>query len=212
MKVISFILVLLAFQGNSQHHFQPEKRIRDRLALLVPKDYLFDKEEQEIIERCNTAEHSIYHTDFEKEFILLMNLARTNPKVLCSFITHRYDSSLWKQLPLITFDSSRLILKSSYGLHLSARVHAKKSGRMGTMGHQNIDRRINLFNFYFKQGTYGENCHYSGSSHPLLHFLSLMKSRPHFKNIMLVEFNSVGVSFKPHSKFGVNSVTCFGRK
>lgn len=212
MKLISFILMLLALQGNSQQHFRPEKKIRDRLARLVPKNYLFNKEEQAIIDRCNTAQHSIYYTDTEKEFILLMNLARSNPTALQSFITHRYDSSLWKQLPSITSDSSRLILETSFGLHLSALVHAKKSGRMGTMGHQNIDRRIKMFNFYFRSGAYGENCNYSSSSHPLLHFINLMRSNPHFKNIMSSNFNSVGVSFKNHVRFGKNSVTCFGWK
>lgn len=212
MNRVLFIFVLIAFEANCQHHFRPEKRVRDRLALLVPKDYQFNEYEKEIIDACNTAKHSHYHTDIEKEFILLMNLARINPVVLRSFITHRYDSSFWNQLPTIVLDPSRPVLKPSFGLHLSASVHAVKSGKRGTMGHQNINRRINTFNFYFKRGVYGENCHYSSSSHPLTHFLSLMKSKSHFKNIMNSEFNSVGVSFKPHSKFGMNSVTCFGWK
>lgn len=212
MKIVLILLVVITFEVNCQHHFRPEKRIRDKLALLVPKDYQFNEYEREIIDGCNTAKHSIYHTDIEKEFILLMNLARTSPTVLRSFIAHRYDSSFLSQLPPITHKQSRRVLKTSFGLHLSAKVHAKKSGKRGTIGHQNIDRRINTFNFYLKKGIYGENCSYSSSSHSLLHFLSLMKSKPHFVNIMQSEFNSVGVSFKPHLKFGMNSVTCFGRK
>lgn len=212
MKIFLMLLSLITFEGSCQHHFRPEKRVRDQLALLVPKDYQFNEYEQEIIDKCNTAKHSLFHTDIEKEFILLMNLARTNPTVLRSFITHRYDSTFWKQFPPIVLDQSRQVLKPSFGLHLSASVHAVKSGKRGTMGHQNIDRRINTFNFYFKRGVYGENCHYSSSSHPLTHFLSLMNSKPHFGNIMHAGFNSVGVSFKPHSKFGMNSVTCLGKK
>lgn len=212
MKIFLMLLSLITFEGSCQYHFRPEKRVRDQLALLVPKDYQFNEYEQEIIDKCNTAKHSLFHTDIEKEFILLMNLARTNPTVLRSFITHRYDSSFWRQLPSIVFDPSTPILKPSFGLHLSARVHAKKSGKRGTVGHQNIDQRINAFNYYFKKGSYGENCSYKSSSNPLLHFLSLMNSKPHFANIMDTEFNSVGVSFKPHSKFGMNSVTCFGWK
>lgn len=212
MKIVLILLVLATFEVNCQHHFRPEKRIRDRLALLAPKEYLFSEYERKVIDGCNTAKHSVYYTEIEKEFILLMNLARTSPSVLRSFIAHRYDSTFLKQLPSITCDSSRIILNTSFGLHLSARVHAKKSGRKGTIGHQNVDRRVYAFNFYFKSGQFGENCSYSSSSHPLVHFLILMKSKPHFVNIMQTKFNSVGVSFKPHTKFGMNSVTCFGSK
>lgn len=212
MKCILILSLLITFNCKSQQHFRPEKRIRDQLALLVPKEYGFNQEELAVIDACNTAKHSPFHTDVEKEFILLMNLARTNSTVLQSFISHRYDSSFWNQLPTITSNNSKPLLKVSFGLHLSAKVHAKKSGKRGTIGHQNMDRRIKAFNFYFKAGMYGENCNYSSRSHPLTHFLSLMNSKQHFANIMRAEFNSVGVSFQPHIKFGVNSVSCFGKK
>lgn len=212
MKIVLILLVLTTFEVNCQHHFRPEKRIRDRLALLAPKEYQFNEYEREIIDGCNTAKHSFYHTEVEKEFILLMNLARTSPTVLRSFVTHRYDSSLFKQLPTISLKSSRPLLKASYGLHLSALTHAKKSGKKGTTGHQSFRRRIKLFNFYFRQGTYGENCHYGNSGHPLLHFISLMNSKRHYSNIMDADFNAVGVSFNTHRVYGMNSVTCFGLK
>lgn len=221
----------LSVQGFSQHKFKPSPEVahklanraadkkkeedeeRKKLEALTPKIFAFNQRETAIIHRCNTAKHSWYHSESEKEFILLMNLARIDKETLNSYISHRYDSSFIYQLPEIRIDKKRLILKSSYGLHLSAKVHAKKSGRKGTTGHQNVDRRLKMFNFYFKRHPiYGENCSYNDTDHPLIHFIQLMNSKPHYKGIMDVEFNAVGVSFKQHIIYGMNSVTCFGFK
>lgn len=201
-----------------QHNFRPAPEVAAKLAIrneeregLIPKTYTFSKEDENVIDRCNTAKKSFYHNKEEREFILLMNLARVDKEVLYKYITHRYDPLFISKLPIIPANERRLILKSSHGLHLSAKVHAKKSGRNATVGHQNLNRRIRMFNFYFKRyPIYGENCSYNDTNHPLVHFIQLMNSKPHFINIMDVEFNAVGISFKKHVKYGMNGVTCFG--
>lgn len=215
-----FLLLTSSIDVLSQHNFRPETEVAAKLAIrkkeregLIPKDYTFSNQQQVVINQCNTAKNSFYHTSEEKEFILLMNLARVDKETLYSYIIHCYDSIFITHLPEIRLNEKRLILKSSYGLHLSAKVHAKKSGRKGTIGHQNMGRRVRMFNFYFKrQPIYGENCSYNDTTHPLVHFIQLMNSKPHFKNIMDVEFNAVGISFKKHKQYGMNGVTCFGIK
>lgn len=215
-----FLLLFLSINALAQHNFRPEPEVAAKLAIrkneregLIPKNYTFSNQQQVVIDRCNAAKNSSYHTSEEKEFILLMNLARVDKETLYSYITHRYDSMFITQLPDIRLDEKRLILKSSFGLHLSAKVHAKNSGRKGTTGHQNLDRRVKMFNFYFKRNSiYGENCSYNDTNHPLVHFIQLMNSKRHFNNIMDVEFNAAGVSFKKHIKYGMNGVTCFGSK
>lgn len=217
----SFVIVLLVLSHQAfSQQFRPEPEVAAKLAVrkkeregLIPKDYTFSEKEAITISRCNTAKKSLYHTKEEKEYILLLNLARVDKETLYSYIIHRYDSLFISQLPEIRIDKKRLILKSSYGLHLSAKVHAVKSGREGTTGHQNLDRRVKMFNFYFKrQPIYGENCSYNDTNHPLVHFIQLMNSPGHFANIMRVDYNAAGVSFKKHSKYGMNAVTCFGFK
>lgn len=228
MKWLVLTLSIFTIQGFSQHHFKPSKEVADKLKARTEKKesdkrayeealrrklYKFDDKELLIISGCNTAKNSSYHTQNEQEFILLMNLARTNEGVLHSYIAHTYDTSFVNQLPPIPKSDKRLILDPSFGLHLSAKVHAKKSGRKGTIGHQNMDRRVRMFNFYFKsQPIYGENCSYNDTVHPLVHFIQLMNSPGHFSNIMRVDYNVAGVSFKKHIKYGMNGVTCFGFK
>ncbi len=186
------------------------KELETRKERLVKKDVKFSDSEMEEIATCATAIDCRYLTELEKEFILLHNLARTNPQFFKKYVVMTYDSSFLQKIPPIA-PVKRLILKPLHGLYLSAKEHAKKSGKNGTTGHQNFNSRIKKYNLFKHFNSVAENCSYN-REFALLHFLSLLNSSGHFRNIMTPEFNYIGVSLKPHSKYGTNIVTCFASK
>ena len=223
-KIIFFILVLSPLNVLSQN-FRPslEKRqeIEQRKKVMEQekekvryKNFNFSREQIEIIKKCNTAENSKYLTFNEREFILLHNLVRIDPEFFKIYISLQYDSSLVKLIKPKLIHSNRSLLQPDFGLYKSAKTHSIKSGKKGTIGHQNLDKRILKYNYHFvkkEKMFYGENCSY-GDQTIVEHFISLLNSPGHFKTLMTPTFNSIGVSQQPHVKYSDNVVACFAKK
>ncbi len=183
------------------------------------KDPLQDWD-QAVISKANTAAEADYLTETEKRVILLTNLARTNgPLFAQTFLSEwmedkkqtRYSRSLERELKKI---SNLPLLVPQKDLYDIAFGHAKKSGKRGTTGHQDFDKR-----FRPVMGTYsmvGENCAYGyNRARDIVIGLLIDEGIPdlgHRKNMLNPEFNSVGVAIQPHKTYQYNCVMDFGRR
>lgn len=215
MRLLLIILILPFFA--SAQNFRPDsakrKELEQRKEIKRYKNFKFPPLQQEIIDKCNTAASESYLTFEEKEFILLHNLARTNPEFFKTYVTLQYDSSYTSKIPNIK-NIDRNLLQPDKGLFQSAKMHAIKSGKNGTIGHQNLDKRILKYNYHFVKKDkryYGENCSY-GDKTAIEYFIGLLNSAGHFKNIMIPEYNRIGVSEQSHIKYVTNMVSCFAKK
>jgi hypothetical protein len=168
----------------------------------------FTKEEQKIIRKAKTGKLVIYHGKQGKEFIRLMNLARTNPLLCAKYLSAKYDIDS-SQLRIITrFNPTKKakLLRPKFGLHLTAWMHALVSGWSGSNGHHGFEVRYYMcLNF---SNPSGENCSYGEKKAPDI-FLQLMHSPQHRANILNRYYSRIGVSKKWHSKYKVNTVSIF---
>lgn len=214
LLVLTFLPFLVLAQSPKKYNFHPDsikqKELDHRKEIKRYKNFNFSPLQQEIINKCNTALNVEYLTFEEKEFILLHNLARTNPEFFKIYISSQYDSSYFSKIVPKIKNINRNLLQPDKGLFKSATEHAIKSGKDGTMGHQNFDKRIFKYNRNIKKYGYihGENCSY-GDLTPIEHFIMLLNSPGHYKNIMTPSYSFIGVSMQLHSTMYNNIVTCF---
>jgi uncharacterized protein YkwD len=182
-------------------------------------DKVWEKWDRETIARANTAAAVSYLTEEEKKVILFNNLARINGPLfaetfLASWLTDnqatRFSRSLAKDLK----ETKNLpLLYPAEDLSKMARAHAEKSGKQGTTGHQNFDKRSEeAFKTY---DSFGENCAY-GFESAFDNVVELLvdegvNSLGHRKNMLNPEFNALGVSIMPHKSFRYNLVMNFGK-
>jgi uncharacterized protein YkwD len=174
----------------------------------------------EILEAANTAKNIPNLSNEEKIIIQICNLARTNGKLFSeTFLkdyledkkTNNYSRSLIKNLKTI---SELPLLKYQDDLYEVAREHATTSGKRGTLGHQRFDKRYGPL--LGKYSSVAENCAY-GYETGIKNALELLIDEGvpdlgHRKNILNPEFNSIGVSIKPHKTYRYNCVMSFGSK
>ncbi len=169
--------------------------------------------------KCNTAATTPYLSSDEKEIIYILNLIRTNPVLFSNTVLKKYPSlsgkgylatdefyyqslvnTLTKMQPLNMLTPDKACFES-------AQCHATSSGAAGYAGHKRISDNCE------KKKTYnGECCDY-GNSDPLEIVLSLLidegvPSLGH-RSIFLSSYTKVGVSVKPHKKYGTNTVFDF---
>lgn len=170
----------------------------------------------------NTASSADYLTAEEKEVILLVNMARSNPRQFAiGFLESRKGESpearecyneMVKTQPL-------QVLLPSKALSLAARDHAIDMGETGDIGHVSSDgktatQRVEKYGSF--TGLYNgpwENCSY-GLESPLDIVLQLLidkdvPGRGHRKNILHKDVRYIGTSIKPHKTYRVNCVMDF---
>ncbi|HYF69944.1 MAG TPA: CAP domain-containing protein [Ohtaekwangia sp.] len=172
--------------------------------------------DEKVVRRCGGSVFAVFHSSNDREFVRLMNLARTNPELLRKYIYTRYDSGYIDRLPWNSMQRSsrfgpRTLLHHSLGLHMSALYNNIGNGLKGKTGHQYFNDRLILglnFNTLLTGIARGENCEY-GSRHAVDIFINLMNSPGHRANILNPDFMRVGVSRKHHRTFGVNTVSVF---
>lgn len=166
-------------------------------------------EEKWDIEAIDTARDVSYLTKKEKDVILFINMARTQPalfaktylegkKVLGGAYLDAYEELL-KTAPMPP-------LQPSKALALSTKAHAKDLGTSGKTGHVGSDgstlsERIKKFGAWV--GNIAENCFY-GESTPFDIDLALIvdegvASKGHRKNILNPALKFIGVSIQPHN-------------
>lgn len=178
----------------------------------------FSAEEKKALRQSNGTPLAFFHKKQMKEFVRLMNLARTNPPLLKKYIDLIYGPDYTTEMPWALIEKAYArnrknisLLRPSVGLHLGAFYHAVDSGIKGSTGHQNFNDRLLLslnFNTLRPLITSGENCEY-GSRSAINIFEGLINSAPHRANILHPDYMRVGVSRKHHKKYGYNTVTMF---
>ncbi len=169
--------------------------------------------------KCNTAANAPYLSSDEKEIIYILNLIRTDPVLFSKTVLKKYPALSGKgYLATDEFYYISLVntLAKMQPLNLlvpdkacfeSAQCHASSSGASGYAGHKRTNGTCE------NKKTYnGECCDY-GNSEPLEIVLSLLidegvPSLGH-RDIMLSSYTKVGVSIKPHKKYGTNTIFDF---
>ena len=179
------------------------------------------------IAMLDTARNADYLSTVEKDVILEMNKARTNPSLYAElYITPRikkFDGKVYNGT-LMTNEGVAVVnecisymkkakalpvLNPEKGLSLAARQHSSTQGETNQTGHTGVDGST-PFTRIEKYGTYktaGENISYGAMSGRDIVVQLLIddgvSSRGHRKNIMNKDFSSSGVGFtKKHKTYG----------
>ncbi len=173
----------------------------------------------------------------EKEVVIELNLARTNPTKYAGYLEDfkRFyigkNIQIARETPIITKEGVAALneaidfLKStqpleplcvSKGLSLAAKAHAQDQGTNGTTGHRGSDQsssmdRMNRYGEWERIAS--ENlCYGPGNPRHIVIFLIIddgVKSRGHRKNIFNANLKVVGVNIGVHSRFGTMCVMDF---
>lgn len=222
-KVLKHFLASLFFILIHQFVFADSFK-KDRL-LYTPTDsninplLVYSNEwSNKIYQNCNTAKNISYLNQEEKNLIWVLNMVRLNPQLFlktvllnpkCSFYKsekkrNSYDKSLIKTLAATNAIQNSLLPDSS--CYVSAHCHSYYSGIKGYVGHERVDKSC-------KQDFYGECCQY-GYADGLSIVLDLLldydvPSLGHRKGCLSEEFQLIGVSIQPHTKYQYNSVIDF---
>jgi len=168
---------------------------------------------------CNTAANASYMNKDEKEVIYILNLIRSNPKLFANTVLKKYPAVTGKD-QLINdayyYGSLMDVLRTMKPLEIlypdnncynSAECHASTSGTSGYIGHERKSKDCKAKKHY-----HGECCDY-GNSDPLDIVLSLLidKGVPSLghRSICFGAYTKIGVSIKPHSRYGTNTVLDF---
>lgn len=178
---------------------------------------LFSHFTKEQLKAANTAENYGKLSKEEKEVVQIANLFRMYPsKISDEYLTpyfkknkkevNNYTKSLLNDLkkakPCAVLLPEDICMKSALS-------HAEKMGKSGKTGHDGMSKRLKPYGFA------GENCDY-GHDKALDIIMSLMidegvPSLGHRKNILDADYTHIGVSIKPHKKYGDNCVMDFVR-
>jgi uncharacterized protein YkwD len=178
----------------------------------------------------DTAKDADYLTGLEKDVVLEMNMARSNPKKYAELYIQprlRYYSgnnySVPGQITIVTQEGKKAVdncisamsrmqtaplLTPELGLSLGAKDHSVDQGKTGQTGHDGSDRsdpfiRINRYGGGFTSA--GENLAYgSTTGRDIIVDLLIddgVPSRGHRKNIMNTGVTQSGVSFGAHPQY-----------
>ncbi len=179
------------------------------------------------VKTLDTARNVDYLSDIEKDVVLEMNMARTNPAMYAElYITPRikkfngktYEGKLLTQEGAAVVEECAKfmakakplpILKAEKGLSLAAQKHSSTQGETAQTGHTGVDGST-PFKRIEKYGTFktaGENIAYgSNSGREIVVDLLIddgVSSRGHRKNIMNGQFDGTGVGYtKKHKTYG----------
>lgn len=219
---VSGRLILYPNRGNYAHLIA-----YGELTVSVDGGKLVSEEEAEKLSgwdlsKLDLARDVDYLTDAEKDVILLLNKARSNPPLFAKqYLTAKkgqggYALECYNEM-LETAPLSPLL--PSRALSLAARDHAIDTGKNGTAGHVSTNGdsstdRVKRYGTF--TGTFlgpWENCSY-GHEDPIGIMLQLLiddgvPSRGHRKNILQKNTGYVGVSIQPHKTYGTTCVQDF---
>jgi hypothetical protein len=168
--------------------------------------------------KCNTAEKAGFLQPEEKELIYILNLARSNPSLFANTVVQQYPGKTG-QLKIAQSRYYKSLLKKLEGLKPmnilyldslcfeSAYCHASVTGKNGTVTHTRTTKEC-LANTYFD----GECCDYGNSKAIDILFSLLLDegvaSLGHRK-ICLDNYNKIGVSIQPHTRYRRTAVLDF---
>ena len=179
------------------------------------------------IPTLDTARNADYLSEVEKDVVLEMNKARTNPSLYAElYITPRIKKFNGKTYngKLLTQEGATVVeecakymakakalplLKAEKGLSLAAQKHSSTQGETSQTGHTGVDGST-PFTRIGKFGTYkaaGENIAYgTNTGRDIVVGLLIddgVANRGHRKNIMNGQFDATGVGYtKKHKTYG----------
>lgn len=179
------------------------------------------------ITKLDTARNVDYLSTVEKDVVLEMNKARTNPTLYAELYlsprTKRFDGKVYNDsimtnegvavvnecISFMKKTKALPVLSPEKGLSLAAQSHSSTQGETDQTGHTGVDGST-PFTRIEKYGTYktaGENISYGAKSgRDIVAQLLIddgVSSRGHRKNIMNKDFSSTGVGFtKKHKTYG----------
>ncbi|MCR4823477.1 MAG: CAP domain-containing protein [Treponema sp.] len=179
------------------------------------------------IATLDTARNADYLSTVERDVILEMNKARTNPTLYAELYleprTKKFSGNIYNDT-IMTKEGVKVVnecisymkkakalplLNPEKGLSLAAQQHSSTQGETDQTGHTGVDGST-PFTRIEKYGTYktaGENIDYGATSGREI-VVSLLiddgvSSRGHRKNIMNKDFSSSGVGYtKKHKTYG----------
>ena len=183
----------------------------------------------------DTARNVSYMTEIEKDVVLEMNMARSNPKKYAemyiqprikNFNGKRYDNYIMTNegaaavndcINFMNSQKSLSPLKPSKGLSQAAKDHASTQSKTNQTGHYGVDgsdpfERMEKYGSF--KSTAGENIDYGATSAREI-VVSLLiddgvQNRGHRKNILNESFGSVGVGYaNQHKTYGSECVIDF---
>lgn len=179
------------------------------------------------IAKLDTARNVDYLSTIEKDVILEMNKARSNPTLYAELYitprTKKFDGKIYND-SIVTNEGITVvnecisymkkskplsILNPEKGLSLAAQYHSSTQGETNQTGHTGVDGS-DPFSRIKKYGTFktaGENIDYGANSGRDIVVQLLIddgvSSRGHRKNIMNKDFSSTGVGYtKKHKAYG----------
>ena len=174
-----------------------------------------------VIARAHTAINTDYLSDDEKMVILYANLARADGPLFAQTFLAEYIRL--KELRSTSYTQSLLaelkniknlpMLFPEKDLYNGAREHAIWSGKKGYEGHKGFKNRFEpLMHKYMEVG---ENIYY-GKYTPIEIVIQLLidegiSDQGHRVNLLNPDFNSIGVSIRPHKEYEYNCVMGFGK-
>ncbi len=203
--LFSIILLTLFFFSSAQENID---------------DKTWARWDSAVLSKANTGANADYLSPEEKMVLLITNLARLDGPLfsetfLDNFLQgeekNKYSKSLYKDLKSV---KGLQPLNPEMDLYSAASGHALKSGKNGQVGHQGFDARFKPL--MKKYNSVAENCAY-GYEKGIDNAIQLLidkdvPSLGHRTNMLNPEYNSVGVSIKPHKTYKYNCVMDFGRK
>ncbi|MEN9511041.1 MAG: hypothetical protein RLZZ370_860 [Bacteroidota bacterium] len=180
---------------------------------------VYSQQELNTVQRCNTARLAFYMRKRCRRMVLMSNLLRKDPLLLHKYMSLQTDSnstnskSYFARLNIrqeADFMRETPLLKPSFGLYVSSKIHAINSGINGRSGHQGLDLRMRLGLNWNR--IYGENCFY-GRLNEYEMMVGWINSDGHYGNLVAKGYYRIGISGFWHRKFGQNYVQVFsGRK
>lgn len=207
------------------------------LLIMIPAFYGQTEENSRLLIPNKGVENLDFLSELEKEVVMELNLARTDPSAYAEYLIDFKRFYLGKYIeiagrtPIITKEGAAAVneaigflkaanplppLVVSKGISLAAKVHAADQGPKGVMSHQGSDNSSPLdrmLRFGQVEGSWGENIEYgSNSAREIIMQLIIddgVPDRGHREKIFDPGFGVVGVNFGVHSSFGTMCVIDF---
>jgi uncharacterized protein YkwD len=200
------------------------------LVLVVVVDLFYGESENSLLIPNHGVPDLNFLIDLEKEVIIELNRARSNPagyaKNLEDFkrhyvgkyiyiaggtqvVTQEGVSAVDEAIEFLKSTAPVPLLRVSRGLWAAAKVHAADQGPRGLISHEGTDKsspgeRMNRFGTWGK--AFGENIEYGNTTAREIVIQLIIDDgvpgRGHRKNIFNPLFEVVGVSVGPHHRFG----------
>ena len=161
------------------------------------------------IKALDTARSAGYLSDLEKDIILEMNMARSNPKQYAETYINPNQGTFARECYAELRQSKNLpVLQPKRGLSQAAKDHAADTGPKGIIGHTGSDGsslgdRINRYGTWRSGAAENISYGYNTAREIVLQLLidDGVEDRGHRRNIMNANTRFVGVAAGSHAKY-----------